>query len=196
MNEADKEEFSPRDSLLLIQSMIERSRHNMSDNSFYFLFWGWLVFGVLIAQYILLEWVHYPYHYILWALMPVGGIITAVYSHRQSKRELVRTYVTDSMRHLWMGIGLSFWVMMVILGKKGIPFILPFSMLLYGMGTFISGLFLQMKLLRWSGLIVLALAGFCAYQRYPDQMLVCALAVAISHIVPGHYLRIMYSKHK
>ena len=49
------ESFSPQDSLKLIQNMIIKARHDMSDNSVYFLLWGWITFVACVSQFILLK---------------------------------------------------------------------------------------------------------------------------------------------
>lgn len=42
-----EENFSPQESLQLIQSMISKTKTNISENRFYFLFWG----GLLLLLY-------------------------------------------------------------------------------------------------------------------------------------------------
>ena len=47
-----EESFSPEESLQVIQTMIEKTKSKVVDNSFYFLLWGWLVFIASIGQFI------------------------------------------------------------------------------------------------------------------------------------------------
>jgi hypothetical protein len=42
--ENNKENFSPEESLKVIQTMISQTKNSVADKSFYFLLWGWLVF--------------------------------------------------------------------------------------------------------------------------------------------------------
>lgn len=37
-----QEDFSPQDSLKVIQSMLEKTRQDFSNNDIYFLVWGWI----------------------------------------------------------------------------------------------------------------------------------------------------------
>jgi len=39
-----KENFSEEDSFRIIKEMIITAKHTTADNSFHYLFWGWLVF--------------------------------------------------------------------------------------------------------------------------------------------------------
>ncbi|MEI9958066.1 MAG: hypothetical protein WDM90_17580 [Ferruginibacter sp.] len=47
-----EENFSPQESLQLIQSMIAKTKRDMSDNSIHFLLWGWVTFVACIGQFI------------------------------------------------------------------------------------------------------------------------------------------------
>lgn len=45
------DDFSPEQSIRLIQSMIDRTRQNVFENSRYFLLWGWCSFAASIGQF-------------------------------------------------------------------------------------------------------------------------------------------------
>jgi hypothetical protein len=46
-----QENFSPQESLLLIQSMINKAKSDLEENRFYFLLWGWMAFLAFLAQF-------------------------------------------------------------------------------------------------------------------------------------------------
>ena len=48
-----EEKFSPQESLRLIQSMIDKTKQDISDNSIYFLVWGWITFVACAGQFVL-----------------------------------------------------------------------------------------------------------------------------------------------
>src|SRR4051812_18980017 len=100
--EQDERELSPKESLTLIHSMINQTRGEMANNSFYFLFWGWLVFTCCLGQFFLKNYAGYPYHYAVWWVTPVGGVISGIYSARQSKKQYVKTFVDESLKYLWI----------------------------------------------------------------------------------------------
>jgi hypothetical protein len=64
----------------------------------------------------------------------------------------------------------------------------PFFILFYGMGTFISGKFLQFRPLVIGGIFNWVLALACLFVPYDYQMLLAALAILTSYIIPGHLL--------
>jgi len=83
---------------------------------------------------------------------------------------------------------------MFIFSKIGWQYCFPFYILFYGVGTYVSGSLLKFKPLVIGGLINLALAIVTAYLPYSLQMVMTALAILISYIIPGHLLRIRYNK--
>jgi len=187
-----EENFSPQQSLQLIQSMIDKTKGNIGRNRFHFLLWGWYVFLAILVQFILKVVLRYERHYLVWLGVIPAVIITIIYSIRQRKRRGVRTYIGDSMSYLWTGVGISFFVLSFIISssKEGWMFSYPFFILLYGLGTFISGKLLKFTPLVVGGIINWILACIAGYLHYDYQMLLAALAILTSYIIPGHLLGI------
>ena len=186
----EQENFSPQESLQLIQSMIAKTRRDMGDNSSHFLLWGWITFAACTGQFILKNILHYEKHYLVWLLVIPGIIFSGYLGIRESKKREARTYIGESMKYLWMGMGISYFVLSMILSKMGWNTnIFPFFILLYGLGTFISGMLLQFKPLILGGLCAWMLAIISAYFDYDYQMLFGAAAILVSYIVPAYMLR-------
>jgi hypothetical protein len=182
--------FTPQDSLKLIQGMIDKARQNMGDNTQHFLLWGWISFIACVGQFILKHIYDYPHHYLVWALTLPGAIISIWMGRRQSRHKTATTYLGESMKHLWIGMGISYFVLSMILTKLGWnTSIFPFFMLLYGLGTFISGKFLQFQPFVWGGLIAWILAIAATFFNYDYQMLFGAAAILTSYIIPAYLLR-------
>jgi hypothetical protein len=192
--EKSEKEFSPQESLRLIQSMIETTKSSISDSSHYFLLWGWAVFMGCVLQYILLAVVNYPHHYYAWFITPLALILHAFFIARDRKRERVKTFINDANNYLWTAIGLSFFVMSFIFSKIGWQYCFPFYILIYGIGTFVSGNLIRFKPLVIGGIVNLVLAIIAAYLPYNAQILMTAFAILVSYIIPGHMLRIYYRK--
>jgi len=182
--------FTPEQSLQLIQSMISKTKQNMSDNSIYFLVWGWLTFIACTGQFVLKNILRYEKHYLVWTVVFIG-IAFSIYQSRREKAIIkAKTYVDDSMKHLWAGMAISFFVLGMILTRLGWgTVIFPFFIMLYGLGTFVSGNFIQFKPLIVGGIIGWALAIGSTFVNYDYQMLFGAGAILISYIIPAHMLR-------
>ena len=185
-----EEQFSPEQSLRLITSMIEKTRQDMSDNGIYFLVWGWISFIACAGQFVLKHIVQYEKHYQVWWLIIIGVIFTAWHSMRKGKKEKAKTYVGDSMKYLWIGMGICYFVLSMILTKVGwATAVFPFFIMLYGLGTFISGNILQFKPLITGGILAWALAIASVYADYDYQMLFGAAAILVSYIIPAYMMR-------
>ena len=186
-----EENFSPQQSLALIQSMITKTKNNLSDNRFYFLLWGWLSFIAIIGQFFLKVILHYDKHYLVWLVTIPAAIITMVRASRQSNRAVVKTYVADSMNFLWMGIGISFFVLSFIVSnmRGGWNNAWPLYILFYGLGTFVSGKILQFRPFIIGGIFNWVLAVVAIYIPFDYQLLLAATAILTSYIIPGYLLR-------
>jgi len=182
--------FSPQESLLLIQSMIDKTKNNIGKNRFYFLLWGWYTFIAILAQFILKVAFHYERHYLVWLGVIPAVVVTIIHATKQNRHRGVRTYIGDSMASLWTGVGISFFVLSVIISgtRQGWLFSYPFFILLYGLGTFISGRILKFNPLVIGGIINWILACIAGYLHYDYQMLLAAIAILSSYIIPGHLL--------
>ena len=196
--EANNNDLSPEESLALIKTMINKTKDSVADGSFYFLLWGWLVFGCCLSAFILKVYVQYPYHYMVWCLMPVGGIVSWIYGANQSKTLRVKSFVDEALDYLWIALGLAFFVLIIINMFNGQSWQTAFTyyILLYAIGTFVSGSLLRFKPLVIGGLINFVLAIVSIKFNYDYQLLIGAIAILISYIIPGHLLRIKYQKRK
>lgn len=186
-----EDNFSPEQSLELIQSMIQKTRTNISENRFYFLLWGWYVFAAILLQFFLKVVVHYQHHYLVWIGVIPATIITIYYSKRKHNRSH-QTYAGSSMGYLWTGIGISFFVLSFIISqfqKGGWMAAYPFFILFYGLGTFVSGKILQFRPLVYGGIFNWLLACTCIFVSYDYQLLFAAAAILTSYIIPGHLLK-------
>lgn len=185
-----EDNFSPQQSLLLIDNMIKKVRSDISANRFYFLFWGWLTFLAILTQFFLKVVIGYRYHYVVWLCVVPAAIITIIRARRGNGHG-VSTYVGDSMKNLWTGVGISFFILSFIISntKGGWAIAYPFFILFYGLGTFVSGMFLKFRPLVIGGIFNWVLACICVVLPYNYQLLVAAAAILTSYIIPGHIIQ-------
>jgi hypothetical protein len=187
-------EFSPGESLLLIRNMISKTREGIYDNSKYFLIWGWGAFLACLGQFVLKVVYHRHDHYKVWFITFVCIILTVFISFSDRKRVRVKTYVGESMAYLWTGLGITFFVFSLVFMKIGWQYCYPFYMILYGLGTFVSGKVLNFIPLVIGGLVSFALAAVSVWLEYDVQVLCAAGALLASYIIPSHLLRLRFQK--
>ncbi|MGN6163540.1 MAG: hypothetical protein ACTHOF_03285 [Flavisolibacter sp.] len=189
--ETTDHEFSPQESLQLIQSMIVKTKAKLSKSSIYFLLWGWATFIIILCQFILKVLFQYQRHYLVWLITIPLTIITVLYTARIGRKHGVKTYVGESMSYVWTGICICFFVLSFIISNLNGGWInaWPFFILFYGLGTFVSGKILQFKPLIVGGIFNWVLAIACIYIDFDYQLLLAAAAILAGYIIPGHLLR-------
>ena len=114
-----EENFTPQESIHLIQSMISKTKKDLSDSSIYFLVWGWITLIACTGQFVLKHIFDYEKHYLVWWLVVVGIVFSAWYGTKEDKKKKVRTYVGDSIKYLWIGMGIAYFVLSMILSRYG-----------------------------------------------------------------------------
>ncbi|MEP6676699.1 MAG: hypothetical protein ABJA78_16180 [Ferruginibacter sp.] len=192
----EKEDFSPEQSLQLIENMISKTKNSVADSSAYFLLWGWVVFIACGLQYLLKVVIKYEQHYYAW-FMIIIGITGSIYLGRKQDKEIkMKTYIDESIDYLWMSIGISFIVLAFVFSQIGWQYCFPFYMLLYGIGCFVTGRLIKFSPLVWGGSGAWVLAVFSGYLDYDTNILLTACAVLISYIIPGYLLRKKYKKNR
>jgi hypothetical protein len=185
-----EDNFSPQQSLELIQSMIAKTKQNLGSNRTYFLLWGWVSFLAILGQFVLKVLLLYPRHYLVWLIVIPTVLVTIIYAARHQKAQSVRTYIGESMSSLWTGIGVSFFILSMIITRLegGWLNAWPFYILFYGLGTFVSGRILKFTPLVIGGIFNWVLAIVSLYVAFDYQLLLAATAILTSYIIPGHLL--------
>lgn len=186
--------FSPEQSLQVIQSMIGRARQTFTDNGKYFLLWGWLTIAAITGQFVLKVIVKYERHYNVWFIIIIGIVISTYWGMQDKKKEKVKTYVAESMGNLWAGMGISFFVLSMLFTKLGWQYCYPFFIMMYGLGTFVSGKILQFKPFVIGGILAWVLSIASSQFDFDYQMLFAAAAILVSYIIPAFLLRIHQQK--
>lgn len=187
--------MNSEESILLIQRMINTAKENLEDKSFYFLLWGWLVFAACLINFILIN-ISFGMKEIGWVvLMPLGAIISSIYSYRQGKKQRVQSYIGDIMKYVLIAFMVSLFFVILFMNKLGLASY-PMVMLIYGIWLFISGGALKFRPLIIGGIINWILAVVSLFVLFEEQLIILAFAVLLGYIFPGHMLRLKYKKRK
>ena len=195
MEESDKN-FTPQESLRLITSMIETTKASISDNSHFFLLWGWATMAGCMLQFYLMVIVESPRHYYAWFVTPVAVLLHVIFLYKFKKNEKVKTFISEANSYVWVVIGFSFMALSFVFVKIGWQYSFPFYIMLYGIGTYISGSLINFKPMKFGGAACIVLVAVTPYLDYAFQILLAAFAILISYIIPGHLLRNQYRRNK
>jgi hypothetical protein len=185
----NKMETEARTQMKIIEQMIAQSRSNISEGSIFYLIWGYLVLVAATSNYILLMYMDYAHHWIAWPiLMTVGGIISGIMGARMERKSKVKTYVDRALNYLWAAFTFSLILVLVSMIEFGAEVAYPIVIILYGLGTFVSGGILRFKPLIWGGVLCWILGSIAVYMDFPTQLLLLIASILGSYIIPGHLL--------
>ncbi len=183
----EERNITEQESLAIIQEMINKSKKQLTDRSKYFMMWGVAVFACAIIQYFLLRDLQ-PHTQMVWLSMPVLAVIQLFLSIRDRKKEKVLSHNTAAIGSVWLALGISFFILAFLSSRISFD-MFPFLILLYGIGTFITGRIIQFKPLIFGGLACFILCVLITYVEGPEKLLILALSVLLSYIIPGILLK-------
>jgi uncharacterized membrane protein len=195
-----EENFSPEQSLQVIQSMIEKAKNQFSENGHLYLLWGWVVFVCSVAQFVLLKIVHYEKHYYVWMLCWLAVVYQIFYLRKQHRQQKVRNYADTMAGFIWISFFILMMLIGVSLGRIGeanyYKLISPVFLAMYGVPTFLCGILLRFRPLVIGGIGCWALSVLAQFIPYDYQLLLLSAAMVIAWIIPGYILRSNYQKQK
>ncbi|MGZ3931226.1 MAG: hypothetical protein ACXVP0_07675, partial [Bacteroidia bacterium] len=131
--------------------------------------------------------------WLVWYAMPFGGLFTMIYSYRQKKKETVRSYIDSYMAYVGTAFGIGLTIVLA-LGFKMQLACYPMVILLYASMTFVTGGILKFRPLIICGALSFPISGIALFVPFMDQILLLAISVFISYIIPGHWLMIKYKQ--
>ena len=185
----NSQNFSAEQSLQVIRSMIEKAKQDVAKNSFYFLLWGWLIFIAAILHFVLMKFTDFEYPYAGWNLMWIGAIASMIKGIRESRKTVVKTFVGEAMKYFGISQAILYGGLILIFGRYDLWEVsFPFYILMYAVACFFMGALIQFPLLKWTGLFCLPIIIASFYVSFQWQLLLLALAILISYIIPGHVL--------
>ena len=191
-----QDSFSHDEALSVITKMIDNTKSKFSDNSFYFLLWGWLVIAACLLQYILTTIFElYDIGWIGWPVLMLGG---SILTFSRVRNDIAATGFVTKMdlffNMLWLGFAISTWIVIPMLLWKAPEVMMPVVMALYGFGLFVSGKVLSYNPLTIGGIFCWG-CSFIGFQLdMNNQLLVLAFAICGGYLIPGYLLK-QKSKH-
>lgn len=193
-----EKKIDEKQSLAIISEMISNARERIADDGFFYLLWGYLVFAAAISHYILLEYVQWEYAWAPWpVLMMLGGIFSAFAGYRKSSDARHKTFFDTAAIFLWSAFLIALFMILgfTALGKINPLAAYPLIMVIYGVGTWVSGGILKFVPLIIGGIVCWILAGIAFYFPFNIQLLLLALSILLAYIIPGHMLKFKASRH-
>ncbi len=188
--ESTEKNMSSEESFKIIQQMIHTAKEQYSDDSFLFLFWGWLVFAASLGHYCFAA-LGYEQAQLAWILMPLGGVFTMFYVKKQNNQRLVKSYLDQFTTQVVIAFGVCLAIILFNMNSLQIN-CYPMVLMVYGLWLFISGGILKFKPLVIGGIINWGLSLIAFHVTFDVQLLLLSVAVLLGYIIPGYLLRNRY----
>ena len=188
----EEKNITEQESLVIIQEMMNRTKEQLFDSSNLFLLWGIAAFICTITQYFLIK-ANVQDSEVVWIAMPIIAIIHIYVVVKESKKIKIITYDGNAIGALWTAIGFSFCCIPFIASTAKAN-IIPFIILLYGIGTYVTGKIINFKPLIIGGISCFVLAICITFINNENRLLILAFALLVSYIIPGILLKRQFSK--
>jgi hypothetical protein len=185
--ETPSENLSAQESLSLITAMIREAQTHIKRNSFYFLFWGWVIVVANLSVFVL-DIVGFRHPYAAWLITIPAWIITLARMWRHSAESTVKTHFDSIAIWAWLSFGMVIFTL-AFFGST-INFQLnPVIILVTAIPTAVSGVVLKFRPLL-IGAFVFWIGGIVGFLLPLDiQPVVGAIAVVGGYLVPGYLLK-------
>ena len=170
------------------------SRQDMTGENL-FLAWGYPTVLVLLAEFAALMMWNEDWCAWLWAGIPlIGAPLMIYFLNKDYDRTHSRTHEQNSILVMWIFIGVASCIGGGLMGFAGVfqQAFFAYLSLLCGMGCFMTGIILHFRPKTVCGILASLLSAlpiFFQGDLWPWQLLVTAVIVTISLIIPGHLFR-------
>ena len=212
-----EKQLTEKESLDLIAMMINQAKDFYHDTGIGAMMWGTIVAVCSLVKMAELQFdFRLPFD-IYW--LTILAIVPQVFiTIREKKVRKVKTYEDTYMDYLWLGFGISIFLLIFITNcifqvwepvaaeysiLTGHPsafrfreFIAPLFLLLYGIPTFVTGAACKFKPMLWGGLLCWGCCIITIYTTIKIDLLLTAFSAVFAWLIPGIIMEKEYRKAK
>jgi hypothetical protein len=192
-----KNDLTPEESFTIINKAISNFKMNYKESAKIFLLWGWILTLASFSNFIILRVLHSKEAFELmgiyslgnWALFIIAGFTFMFFLLRKLNRERkVYSHLDSYFNKLWQVTAATFFVGTFICIKMGImpP---PVMLLIAGLATTVSGLFLKFKPLVFGGVAFFIFSIATTFVNNEYIALLTSAAIACGYLIPGYFLK-------
>ena len=214
--ENQEKQLDEKENLKLIEKTIQTAKKNTMNYPFLYLPFGWSVFIYFLGIYIFMVLkIHNPiaimtYPIILFSILGLysvykksdeNAIFIDILWSFWFKQDIknVKTYTDEFIMHLWRTLIISIFIIQIMSSRlwldtglaitKNTIHLLPFTIIIYGIGVIVSGKVLQFNALTVGGFIALIFGTYCGFVDMKYQFLLVAATALFGIIIPGYISR-------
>ena len=187
----EEKNISERESLLIIQQMIQTAKTEQKDDGKGWIVWGWMLFAASLLTVANIRF-HWFETWFFWNAFGIATIVIYVYGKLQKllfkKTVMVRTYTQDLFAKLNAGFFISLMFIIVAMNINISPMVgFPLLINLYAFWILIYGSALNFKPSIIGAYFTWAIGlGALFVKTFEMVMIMQALAVMCGYIIPGY----------
>jgi len=186
----EEKNLNSKESLELIAQMIQATKSKLKKGgSIYFLVWGYVALLTTIAVYTALTLSHNQIYNWIWFAIPLIGIPLMSIIQRKTPRHAF-TFIERVIGYVWMVIGGVVMIVPIISIFVDFRFpVLTVIGILLSVGVTLTGLIIEFKTYWISGILCIALSFSTLFFAGMNQIIIYAIIIIFSMIIPGHVLK-------
>lgn len=211
-----EKQLTEKESLDLIAMMINKAKDSYHDTGISAMMWGAIIAVCALTRLAELQFDFKLPVDIYW--LTILAVVPQIFiTIKEKKERKVKTYDDIYMDYLWLGFGISIFLMIFItnavfnvwepvaagyskLSEKPVSsfreFIAPLFLLLYGIPTFVTGAACKFKPMLWGGLLCWACCIITIYTSIKIDLLLTAFSAVFAWLIPGIIMERGYKQAK
>lgn len=186
----EEKAFDEKQAMEVIRTMILQSQKQYGRGAYHFIVWGWFIVVAALVHYanISLSW-GISAAYIWFPAIGLPLLVAIVQGLKSGSKQKTTSFVAYCLSGLWASsMGIS--IVMVLLGLTyGWVQVYPAFIAFFAWGTCTTGIILKFKPLIIGGVAAFLLAVSAVFVSSAEILLIFALAITITYIVPGYLLK-------
>lgn len=208
-----EKQLTEKESLDLITQMINKAKDSCHDTGIAAIMWGAVI---AVCALVKLSELHFGYRlpFDIYLLTFVAVIPQVFITIKEKKEKKVKSYDDVFMDYLWLGFGISIFLMILITnsmfrvvegytspaGHSAVnalyEYVSPLFLLLYGMPTFVSGVSMKFKPMILGGVLCWLCCLIAIYTPVQVDLLLTACSAVFAWLIPGIIMEKEYRKAK
>lgn len=211
----EQENFSPQESLKLIDTMINKAKNSYHDTGIGPILWGSVITICSLVTYCRIQF-GFTLPFDIWLLTIVAIIPQIFIAIKEARLNKAKHYNDKVFDYVWISFGITIFLLTFINAnvieklnpvfqvyidtKGGRPnfdygsFMGSFFLMLYGFPTFITGAARNFKPMLIGGIICWVCCIISVYTKFRVDMLLTAFAATMAWLIPGIILWVKYKK--
>jgi hypothetical protein len=194
MSQTEKD-FSEKESLELITSMINKVKASYHDTGIGPILWGTVVTVCGIVSFFGMQY-KMPGWQFVWMLTIVAIVPQVIISMKEKKERKFTSYNDEAASAIWMTFGGAMFMLAILDSIASLKIHASIYMLVYGIPTIITGMVLKFKSMLWGGLCCWAFSIASVFFSYPYPFLFTSASAIAAWLIPGIIINNAYRKQK